>query len=377
MACTVISIKRSFKKFSKPRIGKSNCMGWKQRILIVFLRILDGLKLFKTLMGFVGRWTPVYSQKGRCVWPYIKRRRNANVHLLAYHRVSDECDSFLPPMPIKMFETQMTYLATYCNVLNLDEAVERIKAQDVPDDAVVVTFDDGYADNYIHAFPILKRLSIPATIFLPTDVIGTGRVLWHDQVFSALSKSKVPLIEGFPENGSRFSLRTLQDKRRAQDSISLYFRSLDVPRRCHEIKRLFGLLAFSMNFGSSRVYLDWSEVKAMQSHGIGFGSHSVTHPILSFLSETEAREEIWESKSLMEKMLGIRVKSFAYPSGRRQDFSEATKALLRESGYECAVSMIHGTNFVGTDLFEMRRTQYQDDNLHMFGARLTYYKCTS
>ena len=346
-------------------------------MLIAFFRVLDGLRLIKPVMGFVGRWAPVYSQKGRCVWPYIKRRRNANVHLLAYHRVSDACDSFLPPMPIKMFETQMAYLATYCNVLNLDEAVERIKAQDVPDDAVVVTFDDGYADNYIHAFPILKRLSIPATIFLPTDVIGTGRVLWHDQVFSALSKSKVPLLEGFPENGSRFSLRTLQDKRRAQDSISLYFRSLDVPRRCHEIKRLFGLLAFSMNFGSSRVYLDWSEVKAMQSHGIGFGSHSVTHPILSFLSETEAREEILESKRLMEKMLGIRVKSFAYPSGRRQDFSEATKDLLRESGYECAVSMIHGTNFVGTDLFEMRRTQYQDGNPHMFGARLTYYKCTS
>jgi peptidoglycan/xylan/chitin deacetylase (PgdA/CDA1 family) len=276
-----------------------------------------------------------------------------------------------------MFETQMTYLATHCNVLSLDEAVERIKAQDVPDGTVVVTFDDGYADNYIHAFPILKRLSIPATIFLPTDVIGTGRVLWHDQVFSALSKSKVPLIEDFPVNGSRFSLETLQDKRQAQDSILLYFRSLDVSRRCHEIKRLFGLLDFSMNLESPRVYLDWSEVKTMQSHGIGFGSHTVTHPILSLLSEDEAREEVLESKRLMEKILGTPVKSFAYPSGRRQDFSETTKALLRESGYECAVTMIHGTNSVGADLFEMRRTAYSDANPHMFGARLTYYKCIS
>jgi peptidoglycan/xylan/chitin deacetylase (PgdA/CDA1 family) len=328
-------------------------------------------------MGFVGRWAPVYSPKGQCVWPYIKPRRNANIQFLAYHRVSDASDSFLPPMSITMFETQMTYLATHYNVLNLDEAVERIKAQDVPDDAVVVTFDDGYADNYIHAFPILKRLSLPATIFLSTDVIGTGRVLWHDQVFSALSKSKVPLIEGFPENESRFSLETLQDKRRAQDSISLYFRSLDVPRRCHEINRLFGLLDFSMNLETSRVYLDWSEVKAMHSHGIGFGSHTVTHPILSLLSEAEAREEVLESKRFMENMLGVRVKAFAYPSGRSQDFSETTKALLRESGYEYAVSMIHGTNSVGADLFEMRRTQYQDGNPHMFGARLAYYKCTS
>ena len=329
------------------------------------------------MMGFVSRWAPVYSKKGLCVWPYIKQRRNANVQFLAYHRVSDACDSFLPPMSIKMFETQMTYLATHCTVLHLDEAVERIKAQDVPDDAVVVTFDDGYADNYTHAFPILKRLSIPATIFLPTDVIGTGRVLWHDQVFSALSKSKVPLIEGFPENESRFSLETLEDRRHAQDAILLYIRSLDVSRRNHEIGRLFGLLDFSMKLESPRVYLDWSEVKAMQSHGIGFGSHTVTHPILSLLSEAEAREEVLESKRLMEDILGIRVKSFAYPSGRRQDFSETTKALLRESGYECAVTMIHGTNSVGADLFEMRRTQYPDGNPHMFGARLTYYKCVS
>jgi peptidoglycan/xylan/chitin deacetylase (PgdA/CDA1 family) len=352
-------------------------MGWKRGIVIVVFRILDGLRLVKPLMRFVGRWAPVYSQKGQCVWPYMKRRRNANVQFLAYHRVSDVCDSFLPPMSIKTFETQMTYLARHCTVLNLDEAVERIKTQDVPDHAVVVTFDDGYADNYIHAFPILRRLSIPATIFLPTDVIGTGRVLWHDQVFSALSKSKVPLIEGFPENGSRFSLETLQDRRHAQDAILRYIRSLDVSRRNHEIGRLFGLLDFSMNLESPRVYLDWSEVKAMQSHGIGFGSHTATHPILSLLSEAEAREEVLESKRLIEKNLGIRVKSFAYPSGRRQDFSETTKALLRESGYECAVTMIHGTNSVGADLFEMRRTQYQDGNPHMFGARLTYYKCIS
>lgn len=352
-------------------------MEGKRRMLIVVFGILERWRLIKPLMGFVGRWTTVDSQKSRCVWPCIKQRRTANVQFLAYHRVSDACDSFLPSMPIKMFETQMTYLATHCNVLNLDEAVERIKAQDVPDGAVVVTFDDGYADNYIHAFPILKRLSIPVTIFLPTDVIGTGKVLWHDQVFSALSKSKVPLIEGFPANGSRFSLETLEDRRQAQDAISLYFRSLDVSRRCHEIRRLSGLLDLSVNLESPRMYLDWSEVKAMQSHGIGFGSHTVTHPILSLLSEDEARAEVVESKRLMENILGIQVKSFAYPSGRRQDFSESTKALLRESGYECAVTTIHGTNSVGTDLFEMRRTQYQDGNPHLFGARLAYYKCTS
>lgn len=352
-------------------------MRWKGGFLIEVFRILDGLRLIKPLLGFVGRWAPAYNQKGQCVWPYIKKRRNANVQFLAYHRVSDTYDSFLPPMPIKTFEIQMTYLATHCNVLSLDEAVERIKAQDVPDGAVVVTFDDGYADNYIHAFPILKRLSIPATIFLPTNVIGTGRVLWHDQVFSALSKTKVPLIEGFPKNGSRFSLATLQDRQHSQDAILLYIRSLDVFRRNHEIGRLFSLLNFSMNSDSPRLYLDWSEVKAMQSHGIEFGSHTSTHPILSLLSDAEAREEIFQSKSLMEHYLGIPVKSFAYPSGRRQDFSENTKALLRESGYKCAVTMIHGTNSVGADLFEMKRTQYQDNNPHIFGARLTYYKYTS
>src|SRR5262249_1535022 len=112
--------------------------------------------------------------------PWIRRRRSGTVTILVYHRVNDERDPFFPATPIRAFTQQREYVAGQFGVSRLEDAAEAIVQERVPAAAVVVTFDDGYMDNYVNAFPVLKRLGIPATIFLATDAIGTGRVLWHD-----------------------------------------------------------------------------------------------------------------------------------------------------------------------------------------------------
>jgi peptidoglycan/xylan/chitin deacetylase (PgdA/CDA1 family) len=123
--------------------------------------------------------------------------------------------------------------------------------------------------------------------------------------------------------------------------------------------------------------LTWDEVKVMHQRGVSFGSHTVTHPILSKISADEAKKEIDESKRIIEEKLRIPIRSFAYPNGRKEDFSEATKILLREAGYSCALTTIFGANESDQDLLELRRATPWERDIRAFRIKLNYYKFCS
>jgi hypothetical protein len=147
----------------------------------------------------VNRFQGCVNAAGKMTFPFIQKRRFRNLQILAYHRVNEEEDPFFPALTTAVFEQHMEYLASHFRVLPLVEAVTRLQTGDIPDNAVVVTFDDGYRDNYQYAFPILQQLSIPATVFLSTAVIGTKTVLWHDRVFSAFRETNAPVLQGYGE----------------------------------------------------------------------------------------------------------------------------------------------------------------------------------
>jgi peptidoglycan/xylan/chitin deacetylase (PgdA/CDA1 family) len=99
--------------------------------------------------------------------------------------------------------------------------------------------------------------------------------------------------------------------------------------------------------------LDWGQVKEMHAHGIEFGSHTLTHPMLSQLQPGEARREIAESRRVIEDRLGAPAPLFCYPRG---DFNEAVKRIVREEGYVAACTTLPGVNDWRTDPFALRRT---------------------
>lgn len=346
----------------------------------LILALANGLfysRADRWMASFASRFQVKTTGDGTWAFPFVRRRRGRNVQILTYHRVNDDRDPFFPATSVETFSRQMEYLASHYQVYSLEEIVQRLKARDVPEKALVVTFDDGYRDNYTNAFPILKRFSIPATVFLATDSIGTGKVLWHDRVFSAFRETQeTTLSEYHPDVGVR-PLRTLADKLRALWSVIRMLRKVDDVTREELIQRLITRLHVEDRCDDHTLMLDWQEVRTMYQHGISFGAHTASHPILSRLPQARVREEIQKSTAAIESQLGQRPQTFAYPNGLRDDFNESVKLALQEAGYQCAVTSLFGTNGPDQDLFELRRGQPWEEHLPTFAVKLSWYRMAS
>jgi peptidoglycan/xylan/chitin deacetylase (PgdA/CDA1 family) len=268
----------------------------------------------------------------------------------------------------------MDYLAHRFNVLPLLDAVERIHAKDIPDNALVLTFDDGYRDNFVHAYPILRRFSLPATIFLATAPLDSDEPLWHDVVFHAFRHTSTPTLSNFGASSAVYPLRTTREKLDAQHRVLDFLWTLDQSDRELWIHRLRHALCVRDKDPQVDLMLSWDEIRLMHATGICFGSHTVNHPILAKIPRDIADEEIRTSKAIIERRLGAPVKSFAYPNGKRSDFSDETKQLVRDAGYGCAVTTLFGSNGPDSDPFELRRLGPPGESLADFAVKLHWYK---
>ena len=153
-----------------------------KRLLQHIAELVTKAGLLPIFLSIVDKWA---IRRTSHAFPFALRRKYACYQILQYHRVNDEHDFLMDSVPVKVFARQMEMLHTFFNVLPLEELVERASKSDIPAKAVAITFDDGYRDNYQNAFPILKRLDLPATIFVTTGVVDSNAPLWHDTLFNA------------------------------------------------------------------------------------------------------------------------------------------------------------------------------------------------
>ena len=342
-----------------------------RRLFWAVLAFLHGAGMFAGFNWVANRFTAAHGG------PFLRRRRSGNVQILVYHRVKREPDSFLPAMRLATFERQMECLARRFHVVDLTEALEAISRESVPDNAVVITFDDGYRDNFDVAWPVLSGLALPATVFLATGVIGTQRILWHDRVFHAFHETTAATLPGFGPDGGALRLDGPERRRAALDRVLSHLKSLDPERRDETIGRVLGRLGIAEPAPTARLMLSWEEVREMRRGGMGFGAHTVTHPVLSRLPIERAREEIAGSKREIERQVGAPVTLFAYPNGRESDFDATTKEILRSEGYAGAVTSIFGANpapGAAWDPFEIRRGGPDLFDPPLFSAKMNVQK---
>ena len=220
--------------------------------------------------------------------------RHYVVPIIVYHHVSRPDSPRPDTVSPERFDWHMAYLKKHhFNVLPLSALVRIIKqGKPLPRKSVVITFDDGYEDNYTQAFPVLKKYGFPAAIFVISDVVNT---------------------KGF---------------------------------------------------------LTTEQMKEMYAQGIDIGSHTRSHPYLPDVSSERRREEIFGSKARLEQETGIKVSSFAYPSG---GFDEEIKKLAKEAGYDSACTTNRGYDRFNRDVYELKRIRFsdQDDRVDYLWMKLT------
>lgn len=286
--------------------------------------------------------------------------------ILAYHRVCDiEDEAAFPFDPglvsasVSDFTRQMQHIKDRYHPITFQNLLDALDGKTLlPDCPLIVTFDDGYDDNYYNAFPVLKALGIPATVFVSTGYIGSGKPFWFDMVAHIVYKSPVGPL---PANDLGITLQldaNVASRRVATANLIGVLKRVSNQRRVEFLNRLehhHGHVVDTDAFRLSRP-LDWNQVREMSAAGIEFGSHTVTHPILSMLDEASLGCELAQSRSDLERKLGKLVSVLAYPVGGPEEFNEKVIDAAQSTGYRLGVSYMQGINRLqGLDRFRLRR----------------------
>ncbi len=224
-----------------------------------------------------------------------------------------------------------------------------------------ITFDDGYRNNESVAFPILKRLGLPSTIYLATGLIGTNRLLWTTEVSLAVQNGACDSMD-LSKWGGRSLDRSASLSRAARATELVEFLKLQSASTRRQILSEIDLsLAKHAADYKEFLLMSWSSVRSLAASGlVSFGGHTINHEIVSRLSDESLALELEGSVKAISRELGERHKeavsrSFAYPNGREIDFDMRAVSQLRELGISSAVTTIGGVNRGHANLYMLKR----------------------
>ena len=289
--------------------------------------------------------------------------------MLAYHRVgarsAAKFNASVYTADAGQLDRHIRYFKQHCRLVDLEEALalaagrERAKGT-----AVLLTFDDGYLDNYETAFPVLRAHRASAVFFLVSSFVEGNALPWWDQISGAVKAAPVKRFSLPAPGGSEAVFNLTGDRDTAAEAVLDFFKASRqspesflrvLSERCE---------CAPPQAGAERIFLSWGQAREMQAAGMSIGGHTHTHPILATLHEAQQRTEIESSKQILERELGQRVEAMAYPVGGPADFDAATVRAASACGYRAAFSCHGGLNTPGnTQLFDIKRIPlYWDAN---------------
>ncbi len=281
------------------------------------------------------------------------RRVHVNgFRILMYHRFPAETGEL---------KRQCELMRRYYNPVSLAAISEHLRdGAPLPKNAVAITVDDGYRDFLLHAFPVFQAFDLFPTVFVVTDFLDGKLWQWWDTIRYALSHTTQTLLSVELANGTAFkaSIATTEEREAARRSLVERLKLVANSERLRVCQMLPETLGVKLPEMPPEQFapLQWSEVRELAAHGVEFGAHTKTHPILSRLSsQGELSEEIEGSKRRLDEELGAATIHFCYPNGRRVDIDETTLKVVKENGFHTAVTTERGMNFGRPDPFLLKR----------------------
>lgn len=273
--------------------------------------------------------------------------------VVTYHGVYDKfCRgslSLFTHLHVDLLREHLKFLKRNYNVISLSELTACLKDRKPwPERAALITFDDGFRNNYEVAFPVLKEFDLPAVIYLTVNYVGTDKLLWFDELYLLLKKCLEDAVETdvlaeflgpIPDSCDIGELYPICSNRLKKMSI---IERTEIITRLKQLVCIEGKPILSEPFK----FLSWEQVLEMKSSGlVEFGVHTATHRIVSELPPDEWEKEIVAPKNKIEKIIGNSIDTFCYPNGVPDvDFFQEHEKYLKSKGYVCAFSTHEGLN---------------------------------
>lgn len=286
--------------------------------------------------------------------------------VLNYHRVGDCNDSLfdheLWSASAEDFEQQVRFLSLNFDLIrikDLDDLWNRKRGRHV-----LITFDDGYYDNYEWAFPILKSYNSPATFFLTTGFLDERKVAWWDEISWMVRSSTQTSLSENPWTGTEISLNPADYDHSIKILLKIFKRLAG-----EKTDDFLNFLADQTGSGrcpqeiTDQVWMTWDMVREMSEAGMDFGGHSVNHPILSNHPEETQRFEIEHCKQRIESEIDQSISAFSYPVGGKDCFDQRTRDGLKQAGYQWGFSYYGGYSSLGPhDQWDIPRIAVESEN---------------
>lgn len=274
----------------------------------------------------------------------LKRRRNR--YILSYHRVvpAEQAHRFHMQrsmwVSVETFRKDMEWFGNHGELVDLDTILNSEEDHDRP--LFSITFDDGWIDNYQHAYPVLKALNIPATIFLVTGAVETGDIFWVEDFLYKIAtlddhdtKHAIEVLVDAATQSGADSGAAPRDRSLLAEIVTENLKPLGENERKRILDEIYNRLNLDCKPLRNEI-LNWDQIREMLANGISFGSHTHNHVILQYADDMLIRNELEISRDIMKERLGSNPEYFCYPNARyRPDNAE----LLKTAGYRFAFRM--------------------------------------
>jgi peptidoglycan/xylan/chitin deacetylase (PgdA/CDA1 family) len=273
--------------------------------------------------------------------------------VFVFHKIPDAGDPLVPnELDLKKFRALLDFIQEHFPVLPLYDAICRISRGKMDRGCACLTFDDGYPDWMDGVIPLLQARSVPATFFISAGQFF-GRPMWNERLAAALRKAEGNILDTSAYRLFPLPVGTPAARVKALRVLEHHFKYLPVVIR----DRYLEALENQCGVGPGEVpVMTVSQLRTISALGFDIGSHTMDHPILGLCDGGVAREEIAGTKEILEDMIRVPVRAFAYPNGRPDvDFNHQHVRMVRQAGYEYAVTTQWGVATVDTPSFQTPR----------------------
>ena len=322
----------------------------------------------------------------RGVWRLrrLAQKLSPAVGVLLYHRVAEtETDPQLLCVTPKHFAEHLEIIRRFCRPLSLQGLSKRLRSGLLPHRSLVTTFDDGYADNLHNAKPLLERFDVPATVFVTAGQVDSMQEFWWDELERILlATERLPASLKLTLSGKTYSwelgngdkLQTPESRRwnvemdispslrrQAYRELTPLMHRMDIQSRKSALDGLRAWAGIEETGRATHRAMTATELHQLSAGGlVEVGAHTMNHLCLAALPAADQESEIIDSKRCLEKLLGKPVRSFAYPYGTKQDYTDTSARLARSTGFDCACSNFPGVVRWCADRYQLPRLIVRD-----------------